>query len=177
MAITLNSRTRLPIGYVVSCWAVGAAVYVVGVLVFRHADDVPAPLLYAWFVGIPILMAVVPVLAYISYRQGPRFLIDRAKSTFTLPNVQKSWPLADIIGWQIVNYVRGTDRGENYRSQLILVVRQESAVARYPVFTGIGRGMERRLRELVEQVAVITPLRLVSHVEDGADRANSPKRG
>jgi hypothetical protein len=165
---------RLPIGYLIGVWVVAGFLYTAALLVFPRVRHVPAPLWYGFFFGVPVIVVGAHVMAYVSYRNGLRFLIDRVKSTFTLPNVQKSWPLANVVGWQIVNYMSGPGRrNEDRSSQLIVVIQVGDTVARYLVFTGIGRSMPWRFRELVEQVAALTPVKLVSYVEDGVEKVDA----
>ena len=161
----------MAIGYLLSVWGVGTIIFGAAIFIFPRFRDVPAPLRYGFLWSIPIIVVGAHVLAYLSYRNRMPLLINRAKSTFTLPNVQKTWPLANVLGWQIVNYMTGPrSQNEDHSSQLIVVVQEGDKVARFLVFTGIGRNMEWHFRELVEQVAALTPVKLVSFVEDGVEK-------
>jgi hypothetical protein len=130
-----------------------------------------------WLVIASAIGLCSPLIGYLSYRSGPRFLIDRLCRTITLPKLKQTWPLNAVVGWQVIDTLTvrrsAEGSGEVHESQLNLVVREKGEIGRYRLTGGEGQGMAMRLKELVDEINALTGLGLVSDVRNGVEQMRS----
>jgi hypothetical protein len=122
-----------------------------------------------WIGGLGVLTVLTVGMLTISYRLGPRISIDLDRARLTLPKQNLNWPLAQIIGWQIVSEVVNSGGDAYVRHDLILLVVENDAISRHSVCAGVNRSMARRFQIMIDRLAAPSGLRLVSHVEDGVE--------
>lgn len=112
-----------------------------------------------WLFLFPAVLLVVCVILYSEFRFGPRFFVDRSRMTLTLPRLARTWPLEDVIGWQLVEYVREHDADQSPMSQVVLVVRSANGPERIRFSDGIGRSTARRFEQLLIDIERTTGMR------------------
>ena len=125
---------------------------------------------WVWSGLIVALLVFGCVLTWIGHRMGPRLVYDRVKQTITLPAWERSWPMAMVLGWQIIHNTK-TDEPSSEKLQLNLVVNEEDgSIGRHPLFSGVGRQLLPRIQELCADLEQKTSIGVVSAIEDGRER-------
>jgi hypothetical protein len=157
---------RAPFGYLASCVAAVAVLTPIGIwfIPCGEADEFLS-LRNLWLVFLPLFLVGSCVMTYLDYRLGPRFLVDRVRQTLSMPSIGRTWPIADVVGWQLI--IRPDLHRSNkkwHRCQMILLVRENDSIARYLLMEGVGSGMIGRIESFVADSREQTGLTLVSHV-------------
>jgi hypothetical protein len=120
-------------------------------------DDDWMPLI--WLAALPAMLLFAAVMFYVDYRTGPRFVMDRTRMTISLPRLDRTYRLSDVLGWQLVEYVRELGSDRDYMSQVILVVSTPSGVERILLAAGIERPIARRFEQLLADIERTTGMR------------------
>lgn len=128
--------------------------FITSVVGVKHEDWMPI----VWLIFIPAMLAFACVMRYLEYRFGPRLVVDRAAHSITLPKFQRTWRLTDVLGWQLIVYVRRPQKNQ-YRaslSQLVLVVQSPAGPERVLFLEGTGKQIVGRFERLLEELEQIT---------------------
>jgi|GEM_PF-2558616 len=145
-------RVTLTVGAGIALW-LGGYWFITRV---GHNDDwMPM----VWFMAAPALLLFAVVMFYVDYRTGPRFVVDRTRMTISLPRLRRTCKLNDVLGWQLVEYVRELGSDRDHMSQVILVVNSPSGPERILFVEGIERPMARRLKQLLADIEQTTGMR------------------
>jgi hypothetical protein len=145
----------LELGFGILLW-LGGYWFITRVVCVNQDDDwMPV----VWLVAIPAMLAFACVMRYVDYRFGPRFVVDRMQQSLTLPKLNRTWKLGDVLGWQLLEYVKESGSDKNRMSQIVLVVQSVSGPERILLVEGVGKSIARRFEQLMSEIERTTGMR------------------
>jgi len=132
----------------ISLW-LGGHWFITRVVCVNQEDDWMPTI---WLIAIPAMLAVACVLHYLEYHFGPRFVVDRMQQSLTLPKLNRTWKLKDVLGWQLIEYDQQNGTDTNRTSQVVLVVQSANGPERFLLVEGIGKQIAGRFEQLLIDV-------------------------